>query len=61
MIVYVVLWSFPFEGDSLCGVFSTRELAEQFIATQSDAADLHVEEWEVDSPPLARGSTEAKS
>lgn len=32
MEVYVALWSFDYEGDSLEGVFSTKEKAEKFLS-----------------------------
>lgn len=48
MRVYVVQRDFDYEGKILCGIFSSRELAQAWIDTADKYFRLEIEEWWVD-------------
>ena len=49
MVVWLV-WFTNFQSElELCGVFSTEEKAQQFIAKCDDRRNMHAESCEVDS------------
>jgi hypothetical protein len=49
--VWVVTWTFPFEGHEVLGVFSTEEAADAFARhMDKTGGDHEVTAWTLDQP-----------
>ena len=55
-MIYVLLVTYPYEGSEIFGVYSSKDIAEEYkkIALKSDKSDGYndydVEEFEIDAP-----------
>lgn len=51
-MIYTVHRNIRYDGGHPCGVFSTKEKAEAYIAVQDDwhAQDMYIEEMVIDKP-----------